>query len=39
MAMPTPLTFKMAGAMILAELRTMALIFDFDCSHGQDVCP
>ena len=39
MAMNRPLTLTLAGAMILAELRTMALIFDSDCIHGQDFCP
>ena len=32
MAMTT-LTLTLARAMTLAELRAMALIFDFDCSH------
>ena len=39
MAMTRPLTLTLAGATILAELRTMAFIFDSDCSHGQDFCP
>ena len=39
MAMTRPLTLTLAGAMTVAELRTMALIFDSDCSHGQDFCP
>ena len=39
MAMTRPLTLTLAGAMILAELRTMALIFDSDCNHGQNCCP
>ena len=39
MAMTMPLTLTLAGAMTLAELRTLALIFDSDCSHGQDCCP
>ena len=33
-AMTKPLTLSLAGAMILAELRIMAVIFDSDCSHN-----
>ena len=35
MVMKWPLTLTLAGAMILAELRAMALIIDSDCIHGQ----
>ena len=39
MAMTGPLALTLAGAITLAELRAMALIFDSDCSHGKECCP